>query len=69
MDILLYVAVGLISAVLGWVGHVVWFSLYYRRFMVRTTRRFMVVNLDNIREAFYNPEDNEEDFIVTGGGE
>lgn len=69
MNILLYVAVGLISAVLGWVGHVVWFSLYYRRFMVRTTYRFMVVNLDNIREAFYDHEDNEEDFIVTGGGE
>ena len=31
-EILLYVAIS-VAAVVGWVGHVVWFSLYRRRFM------------------------------------
>ena len=50
-EILLYVAIG-VAAVVGWVGHVVWFSLYRRRFMFSDTKRFTVVTKDSLTLMF-----------------
>lgn len=72
-----YIIVGVISALLGWVGHVVWFSLYRRRFMFSSTKRFNIVTnerltlmftevWDSIPEGEHVEEEIVNDFIIIG---
>jgi len=40
------------SVIAGWVGHVLWFSIYRRRFMFSDTKRFTVVTKDSLTLMF-----------------
>lgn len=68
MNILLYVIGGIVCVTAGWFAHMLWFKLYYRRFMVKTNKSFMIVNLNHLHEAFdyFSNEEYEEDFIIEG---
>lgn len=66
------------SIIIGWVGHVLWFSIYRNRYMVSSTKSFTIVSNKHINivwdEVFdlqdtpvrEEEDNNETDFILLG---
>lgn len=68
MELMLYVIGAVVFSVAGWFAHMLWFKIYYNKFMVKTTNSFMIVNLKHLHEAFdyISNKEYEEDFIIEG---
>ena len=68
MEWVIYVASAIVCVAAGWFAHMLWFKLYYNKYMVKTNRSFMIVNLKHLHEAFdyFSNEEYEEDFIIEG---